>query len=86
MQAAVTAAESLSTATVLVCPGTYAEQVQVTGNTHLTIRAARPAVGATLTLPATPAASTTPCDTAPGTGAYQPTRTGSPSAAPTRGP
>jgi Right handed beta helix region len=71
VQAAVTAAESLTTATVLICPGTYAEQVQVTGNTHLTIRAARPSVGATLSLPATPVDSTTPCDTAPGTGSYQ---------------
>lgn len=76
VQAAVTAAESLSTATVLICPGTYAEQVQVTGNTHLTIRAARPSVGATLALPATPSDSTTPCDSAPGTGSYQPDQDG----------
>ena len=61
---------------MLVCPGTYAEQVQVTQPSHLTIRSAKPSVGATLTLPATPADSTTPCDTATGTGSYQPDQDG----------
>jgi len=77
LQAAVTAAETHASATIKVCPGTYAEQVQVTQPSRLTIEASNPKVGATLTVPATPANSTTPCD---GTGAtpwgYQPDQNG----------
>ncbi len=53
-------------AKVEVCGGTYAEQLQIAQ--AVTIVAAGPA---TVQLPATPADSTTPCDTAPGTGSYQ---------------
>jgi hypothetical protein len=76
VQAAVNAAEAHAKATIAICPGTYAEQVQITGRANLTIRAAKPNVGATLALPASPVASTTPCDTAPGTGSYQPDQDG----------
>jgi hypothetical protein len=77
IQAAVTAAEAVvSTGTVNVCPGTYVEQVQVTANISLTIKPAFPNAGVVLQLPATPANSTTSCDTAPGTGSYQPDQDG----------
>jgi hypothetical protein len=54
-------------ASVSVCGGTYEEQLQITQAVSLK------AVGSvTVKLPAAPANSTTACDTAPGTGSYQP--------------
>jgi hypothetical protein len=77
IQAAVNAAQTHANATILVCTGTYTEQVQVTGAaTNLTIRPAQALLGVVLKLPSTPANSTTSCDTAPGTGAYQPDQNG----------
>jgi hypothetical protein len=64
VQAAVVRAQTAPAATILVCPGTYAEQLQVTGGAHLTIAAAYPRSGVVLTLPAHPADATTSCDTA----------------------
>lgn len=64
IQAAVTAAQAAPIATILVCPGIYAEQLQVTGNARLTITSAYPDSGVVLKLPATPVDSTTVCDTA----------------------
>jgi hypothetical protein len=72
IQSAVNAAQTHATATILVCTGTYPEQVQVTGaNTNLTIKPAQSLLGVVIQLPATPANSTTSCDTAPGTELYQ---------------
>ena len=77
IQSAVDAAQTHATATILVCTGTYVEQVQVTGAaTNLTIKPAVAGLAVTLQLPATPANSTTSCDTAPGTGSYQPDQDG----------
>jgi len=77
IQAAVNAAQTHASATILVCTGTYVEQVQVTGaNTNLTIEPAQSLLGVVVKLPATPANSTTSCDTALGTGAYQPDQNG----------
>lgn len=64
IQAAVSAAQTSPIATILVCPGTYAEQLQVTGNANLTIASASPGGGVVVTLPVRPADSTTACDTA----------------------
>lgn len=61
IQSAVNAAPS--SATIQVCPGTYAEQLQITKAVSI--------VGmghAIVSLPASPADSTTACDTAAGTG------------------
>ncbi len=76
IQAAINAEQHTPSGTILVCPGTYAEQDQVTGSTNLTITSADAHLGVVLTLPATPANSTTSCDTATGTGAYQPDQDG----------
>jgi hypothetical protein len=77
IQKAVNAAQTQANATILVCTGTYIEQVQVKGaNTNLTIEPAQSPLGVVLQLPATPANSTTSCDTAPGTGPYQPDQDG----------
>lgn len=76
IQAAVDAEQVTPSGTIKVCPGTYAEQVQVTGSTNLTLEPANRHLGAVIQLPATPADSTTSCDTAPGTGAYQPDQDG----------
>ncbi len=76
IQAAVNAEQVTASGTIKVCPGTYAEQVQVTGATNLTIESAVAHLGVVLQLPATPANSTTACDTAPGTGSYQPDQDG----------
>lgn len=76
IQAAVNVAQTHANGTIVVCPGTYVEQVQITGaHTSLTISAEH-SLTATIQLPATPANSTTSCDTAPGTGAYQPDQDG----------
>ena len=54
-------------ATIHVCTGTYVEALAITQPVSLV------AVGpVSVELPATPANSTTACDTAPGTGAFQP--------------
>lgn len=76
IQSAVNAAQAHATGTIKVCPGTYGEQVQVTGATNLTIESADLHLGVVLQLPATPGDSTTSCDTAPGTGSYQPDQDG----------
>jgi hypothetical protein len=77
IQAAVNAAQTHSSATILVCSGTYVEQVQVTGaSTNLTIEPAQALLGVVLQLPAVPANSSTSCDHAPGTGPYQPDQNG----------
>jgi hypothetical protein len=77
IQKAVNAAQTQRNATILVCTGTYVEQVQVTGaDTNLTIEPAQEPLGVVVQLPATPAISTTSCDTAPGTGSYQPDQDG----------
>ena len=58
-------------ATIRVCAGTYVEQLQITQAVSLV------GVGAvTVQLPAVPANSTTACDTAPGTGGFQPNQDG----------
>jgi hypothetical protein len=72
IQSAVNAAPTHATGTILVCTGTYPEQLQVTGaNTSLTIKPAQTLLGVVIQLPATPANSTTSCATAPGTGLHQ---------------
>ncbi len=77
IQAAVTRAETHTHGSILVCPGTYPEQVQVTApNTSLTIQPADAHTGVELEVPAVPADSTTSCDTALGTGSYQPDQDG----------
>jgi hypothetical protein len=69
IQAAISAAPSR--ATIRVCQGTYAEQLQITS--PVTIQG----VGTVIVeLPATPANSSTACDTALGTGSYQPDQDG----------
>jgi hypothetical protein len=50
--------------------------VQITGASSLTIQPADAHTGVELEVPATPANSTTSCDTAPGTGSYQPDQDG----------
>lgn len=65
IQAAITGAPA--GATINVCAGTYAEQLQITKSLSLVSQAG----AVTVTLPATIANATTACDTAPGTGAYQ---------------
>jgi hypothetical protein len=58
-------------ATIRVCAGTCVEQLQIIQAVSLV------GVGAvTVQLPAVPANSTTACDTAPGTGAFQPNQDG----------
>jgi hypothetical protein len=58
-------------ATINICAGTYVEQLTITQSVSLV------GVGAaTVELPASPANSTTACDTAPGTGSYQPDQDG----------
>ncbi len=77
IQAAINVAESSATGIIDVCPGTYPEQLQVTApNTFLTIQPASPGGGVTVEVPSTPSDSTSLCDTAPGTGAYQPDQDG----------
>lgn len=76
IQSAVNVAQTHAAGTITVCPGTYVEQVQITGShTSLTISALS-SLTAEIELPAVPANSTTSCDTAPGTGAYQPDQDG----------
>ena len=65
IQSAINAASA--GATVHVCTGTYVEALAITQ--PLSLVAAGPV---TVELPASPANSATACDTAPGTGAYQP--------------
>jgi len=69
IQAAITAAPS--GATIKVCQGTYQEQLQITSS--VTIKGSGKVV---IKLPASPADATTACDTAPGTGGYQPDQDG----------
>jgi pectin methylesterase-like acyl-CoA thioesterase len=69
IQAAISAAPS--GATIRVCAGTYAEQLQITSPVAIE------GVGTVvIELPATPANSSTACDTAPGTGPFQPDQDG----------
>jgi hypothetical protein len=63
--------EAPAGATINVCSGTYTEQLQITNS--LTINGMG---NVTVQLPSTPADSTTPCDTAQGTGGYQPDQDG----------
>jgi hypothetical protein len=65
IQAAIAAARAK--ATIDVCTGTYVEQLQITRAVKLTAQGA-----VKVELPSEPRDSTTACDTAPGTGAYQP--------------
>lgn len=76
VQSAVNAAEVQANATIEICPGTYVEQVQITGHTNLTIESAYAHSGVVIQLPTTPVNSTTSCDTANGTQAYQPDQDG----------
>jgi hypothetical protein len=69
IQSAITAAPA--GATINVCAGTYTEQLQITSS--VTIDGLGNVV---VQLPSTPANSTTACDTAKGTGAYQPDQDG----------
>jgi hypothetical protein len=69
IQSAITAAPS--GATIEVCAGTYTEQLQIASSVTIN------GVGNVIVqLPSTPADSTTACDTAQGTGAYQPDQDG----------
>jgi hypothetical protein len=69
IQSAISAAPA--GATINICAGTYTEQLTITQSVSLV------AVGAvTVALPASPVNATTACDTAPGTGSYQPDQDG----------
>jgi hypothetical protein len=69
IQSAISAAPAGTT--INICAGTYTEQLTITQSVSLV------AVGAvTVALPASPANATTACDTAPGTGGYQPDQDG----------
>ncbi len=69
IQDAVNAAPAGST--IQVCAGTYAEQLQITRSVTIVGRG-----NVFVTLPQTIVNSTTPCDTAPGTGSFQPDQDG----------
>ena len=71
IQAAINAAPSGGT--IHVCAGTYVEQLAITQ--PVSIASSGPGT-VTVQLPATPANSTTACDTAPGTGSFQPDQDG----------
>ena len=69
IQAAINAASPQ--ATIEVCAGTYAEQLQITKSVTIN------GIGnVEVTLPSSVANATTACDTAPGTGAFQPDQDG----------
>jgi hypothetical protein len=70
IQSAINAAEALSGGTVVVCPGSYRQQLQITGTKNITLSASNPGRPTVISMPATPADSTTPCDTASGTSSY----------------
>ncbi len=72
IQSAINAAESVGGGIVRVCYGIYHEQIQITGSHRISISAVNPGSGTTIALPSTPVNSTTPCDTAPGTGSFTP--------------
>lgn len=69
IQDAINAAPARST--IQVCAGTYAEQLQITQSVTIIGRG-----NVFVTLPQSIANSTTPCDTAPGTGSFQPDQDG----------
>jgi hypothetical protein len=69
IQSAISAAPA--GATIEICAGRYTEQLQITRSVSLIANGA-----VTVALPSAPADSTTACDTAPGTGAYQPDQDG----------
>lgn len=69
IQSAISAAPA--GATINVCQGTYVEQLQITS--PVTIKGIGNVV---VQLPSAPVNSTTACDTAPGTGSYQPDQDG----------
>ena len=69
IQAAIDAAPG--GATIRVCQGSYSEQLQITSS--VTIEGSGKV---SVKLPASPANATTACDTAPGTGSYQPDQDG----------
>lgn len=70
IQGALDALKALPTGTINICPGTYTEQLTITKPDKLIV--AGTAGSATVALPASPVASKTSCDEAPGTEKYQP--------------